>query len=44
MNIIRVTSPTLTEEERAKRLAEIKEAAARLIIETEKAKRRKKKC
>lgn len=34
-NIIRVTRPELTEEERARRMKEIKEAAARLIIATD---------
>ena len=42
MIISTVTRPTLTAEERAKRMEEIKRAAARLIIETEKQKRRKK--
>lgn len=40
MNIIRITRPTLTAEERAKRMEEIKQAAARLITETERQKRR----
>lgn len=40
-NIITVTRPTLTAEEKARRYEEIKQAAARLIIETEKQKRRK---
>lgn len=35
--------PELTIEERAKRMEEIKQAAARLVLETEKAKRRKNK-
>ena len=38
--ITTVTRPTLTAEERAKRMEEIKQAAARLIIETERQKRR----
>ena len=42
MNIIRITRPKLTEEERAKRMEEIKQAAARLIAETERQKRRQK--
>ena len=42
MNIIRVTRPTLTEEERARRYEEIKQAAARLILETDRRKRRNK--
>ena len=33
--------PELTAEERAKRMEEIKQAAVRLVLETEKAKRRK---
>ena len=41
MAIITVTRPKLTAEERAKRMEEIKQAAARLVLETEKAKRRK---
>lgn len=40
-NTIIVHRPELTPEERAKRMAEIKQAAERLILETEKAKRRK---
>lgn len=39
MNIIRVTRPTLTAEERAKRMEEIKQASARLIIATEQKRR-----
>lgn len=39
--IVTVHRPVLTEEERAKRMEEIKRAATRLIIETEKAKKRK---
>jgi hypothetical protein len=39
--IVTVTHPQLTPEERAKRMAEIKQAAIRLVIETEKAKRQK---
>lgn len=41
-NIIRVTRPTLTAEEKARRYEEIKRAATRLIIETERQKRRNK--
>lgn len=37
-NTIIVHRPELTDEERAKRMAEIKQAAERLILETEKAK------
>lgn len=40
--IIRVTRPTLTAEEKARRYEAIKQAAARLIIETDRQKRRKK--
>lgn len=42
MNIITVTRPTLTAEEKARRYEAIKQAAARLIIATEQQKRRKK--
>ena len=38
--IVTVTRPELTAEERAKRMEEIKQAAMRLVIETEKAKQR----
>ena len=38
MNIIRVTRPTLTAEERAKRMEQIKQAAAALVIATDKIK------
>jgi hypothetical protein len=41
MAIVTVTRPNLTEGERAKRMKAIKEAATRLIIETEKSKIRK---
>jgi len=41
MAIVTVTRPVLTDEERAKRMEQIKQAAARLVIETEKAKLRK---
>lgn len=41
MNTVTVTRPDLTPEERAKRMKAIKEAATRLIIETEKVKNRK---
>ena len=34
-NIIRVHRPELTEEERARRMKQIKEAAARLIVATD---------
>lgn len=37
--IIRVHRPTLTEEERAKRMKAIHDAAARLIVATERSKR-----
>lgn len=40
-NIIIVHRPTLTEEERARRMEEIKRAAVKLFIATEKAKARK---
>lgn len=40
-NHITVHRPDLTSEERAKRMAEIKQATARLIIATEHCKRRK---
>ena len=38
---VRVYRPILTEEERARRMEEIKKAAVALIIETEKAKQNK---
>lgn len=41
MAIVTVIRPELTDEERAKRMEEIKRAAVRLVIETEKAKKRK---
>lgn len=41
MNIITISRPELTAEERAKRMEEIKKAAIRLVLETEKAKLRK---
>jgi len=41
MSIVTDTRPVLTDEERAKRTEQIKQAAARLVIETEKAKLRK---
>lgn len=41
MNIITINRPNLTAEEKAKRMEEIKQAAVRLVIETEKAKMRK---
>ncbi len=40
MAIVKVTRPDLTAEERAKRMEEIKQAAVRLVLETEKNKRR----
>ena len=42
MNVITVTRPNLTHEEKMKRLNAIKQAAKRLIVETEKQKRRTK--
>ena len=41
--IVTVTRPTLTAEEKAKRMEEIKQAAIRLVLETERAKKRKRK-
>lgn len=41
MAIVTVTRPELTTEERARRMEEIKQAAARLVLETEKIKQRK---
>lgn len=41
MNIITVNRPALTPEERARRMEEIKQAAARLVLETKKAKQTK---
>lgn len=41
MAIITIRRPELSEPERAKRMEEIKQAAVRLVIETEKAKIRK---
>lgn len=41
MAIVTIHRPELTAEERAKRMEEIKQAATRLVLETEKAKRRK---
>ena len=40
-NIITVHRPTLTDEERQRRMNQIKEAAARLVIATEERKRQK---
>lgn len=40
--IIRVHRPTLTDEERARRMKRIEDAAVQLIIATERAKREKK--
>ena len=39
--IVRVHRPTLTEEEREARMKLIKDAAVRLLLETERAKRKK---
>ena len=39
--IITVHRPNLTAEEKAKRMEKIKQAAVRLVLETEKAKKRK---
>lgn len=41
MNIITIHRPTLTDEERAKRMEEIKQAATRLLVETAKRKQLK---
>lgn len=41
MAVSTIHRPVLTPEERAKRMEEIKQAAARLVIATEKAKMRK---
>lgn len=41
MAIVTVNRPELTAAERAKRMEEIKQAAARLVLETEKTKQRK---
>lgn len=41
MAIVTVTRPELPAEEREKRMEAIKQAAARLVLETEKAKQRK---
>lgn len=41
MNTITISRPELTAEERARRMEEIKQAAIRLVLETEKAKQRK---
>ena len=38
MIVTHIQRPELTKEERAKRMEEIKQAAARLVLETEKAK------
>lgn len=40
MNVITVIRPELTREERARRMEEIKRAATRLVLETEKVKQR----
>ena len=39
--VVKIHRPELTTEERAKRMEEIKQAAERLVLETEKAKKRK---
>ena len=39
-NIIRIHRPDLTDEERARRMAQIKEAAARLLVAYEKERRK----
>jgi hypothetical protein len=41
MNIITVRRPELTPEERAQRMEAIKQAAVKLVLETEKRKRQK---
>lgn len=41
MAIVTVTRPELTPEERAKRMEAIKQAAVKLVLETEKQKKRK---
>lgn len=41
MNIITVRRPELTPEERAKRMEAIKQAAVKLVLETERQKRKK---
>lgn len=43
MAIVTVIRPELTPEERARRMEEIKQAAVRLVIATEKAKAKKRK-
>lgn len=43
MAIVTVKRPNLTAEERAKRMEQIKQAAIRLVIETEKVKKQKEK-
>ena len=43
MAIVTVNRPELTPEERARRMEEIKKAATRLVLETEKAKAKKSK-
>lgn len=40
-NFITISRPILTDEERAKRMEEIKQAAIKLVLETEKAKQRR---
>lgn len=42
MNIITIARPDLTQEERAKRMEEIKQAAVRLVIATERSRARQK--
>lgn len=39
--IVTISRPTLTEEERARRMEEIKQAAVRLVIAAEKARKQK---
>ena len=41
MAVVTVTRPELTPEERAKRMEAIKQAAVRLVLETEKQKKQK---
>lgn len=41
MAFVTIHRPTLTAEERAKRMEKIKQAAVQLVLETEKAKKRK---
>lgn len=41
MAVVTITRPALSPEEKAKRMEEIRQAAVRLVLETEKAKKRK---